>query len=112
MSVNWITPETVVTIASYLLNLDEVAIQKTYQFELDAWIFNLREALQQYLGCVRKEKEAVLNGTLPTLSNRMLAEYCLCSLVECTKAFAGFLTLEVKESLQKRVLCKETDKFF
>jgi hypothetical protein len=86
-----------------LLNLDEVAIQKTYQFKLDTWIFNLREALHQYLECVRKEKRAVLDGTLSTLSDRMVAGYCLCSLIECTKAFAGLLTPEAKESLQNAI---------
>jgi hypothetical protein len=37
------------TVPSKLMQLDEVVIQKEYQIELDRWIINLRESLNQYL---------------------------------------------------------------
>jgi hypothetical protein len=93
---NWITPENVITIASYLINIDELSIQREYQFELDKWVFNLREALSQYLQCDPKAK-----SYFPKIE---LIEYYLHSLLEYTKAFVDLLTLEAKGRLRDEVL--------
>jgi hypothetical protein len=99
MAVNWITPENVITIASYLINIDELSIRKEYQFELDTWVFNLREALSQYLQCDNAAKSC--------LSNIESMEYHLRTLLEYTKAFVSLFTREAKDQLRRIVLGEE-----
>jgi hypothetical protein len=81
---------------AYLIHIDELSIRKEYQFELDKWVFNLREALSQYLQCDNKAK-----AYFPKIE---LIEYYLRTLLEYTKAFVSLLTCQAKDQLQQIAL--------
>jgi hypothetical protein len=96
--VKWITPENVVTIASYLMNMDKFSFQEEYQTYFDSWVFNLREALGQYLQYNNPAVKCL------GLSNIEMIEYYLRILLTHTKEFINLLTDEAKAKLQEAVL--------
>lgn len=95
---SWITPENVITIASHLMNMDKSSFHVEHQRYLESWVFNLREALGQYL--------QYNNPTVKCfgLSNVDMIEYHFRTLFQYTKAFVDLLTSEAKEALREAVL--------